>query len=804
MADGALGHLRILDVTDIGGQMAGRVFADLGADVIKVEPPGGDPVRRMKPFAGDVEDPERSLLWLNYNLNKRGIVLDLENSVEDRRRFLELARTADAVFESFQPGHLDSLGLGYEALRAANPGIILTSMTSFGQSGPYRDYKGGDLIMQAMGGQMYVVGDDQKPPVLAPFEAGWQFNAMHGAFATLFALWHRRTSGRGQHIDVAGHEVHAHHIGTLNRYAETNELNRRTGSVTRSATTNLFETKDGYIWLMPNSPRHWASLVEWMDNPVLKEDVWKNPAFRNSNGDVADMFVTEFSRQFTKMEFTWEAQRRHIPAVFLATIEDAAKSEHFAYRKFFVRQEHPVVGEYTMPGPPYRWTETPWNQYRPAPLLGQHQEEVLGELESSVRPSRALGRTGGPTSTPLHHQTSTPARLPLEGIRILDFTRVWAGPLMTRYFADFGAEVIKVESDALDDRRTSATTLQGEFAFRNRNKKSITLNMQTPKAKELLAGLLTQCDVVTENFSPKVLDRWGFGWEQMQKINPRLVYAAMPGFGIEGPHASFLSYGQLLMAYSGMMYLWGHADSPVRSRPKIAYPDSTNAAMTAMAIMAALEHRERTGKGQFIEVAELENFVMTMGTPFLDFFINGRVAQPSANRNLNAAPHNVYPCRGDDAWVAIACYSDEDWRKLRDALEDQPWARDPAYETLAGRKAREEEIDVRLAQWTKTLTPRQVMRELQRAGVPSGMVASAEDMYTDIHLRARGFFVTQDHPAPFGRLEHSGVTVHLSETPGTYRTPMPTMGQHNVEVYGKLLGLSAEEVKRLEGDKVLW
>ena len=805
--EAALSHLRVLDLTGAGSQYCGRLMADLGADVVKVEPPEGEATRRMRPFVGNEPGEERGIPFLSLNVNKRSVALDLGDE-DGRRRFEALVRAADILVNDGSAFALDHLGLGYDALSRANPGLVHVTITPFGLSGPYSGYLSGELIAQAVGGLMYGFGDPDERPAMAPFSPGLQLAAQHAAFAALAAIRYRTDSGRGQHIEVCVQEVLANILAYFGRYASDGQINRRPGGSPTIAPTNTYPTSDGFIYMQPTFPRHVDALFEWLDNPILEDDLWKDAAFRRQNGDVLNDIISEFSRGFTKMGFAEEAQRRHIPTAPLMTIHDLMQDDHLAYREFLVDMEHPVVGKYPTPSGAFRMGASPWRVDRPPPLLGQHTDEVVSEWatepadgegvvasepveETSVESSAALGMTVKP--------------LPLKNIRVLDFSRVWAGPYMTRYLAELGAEVIKVESNMLPDRQQARGPFASfSFVEINRGKRSVTLNMRSEKAVELCERLIELCDVVVENFRPGVLENWGIGYERQRELNPDIIYLSMPGMGIDGPRASELAFGQSLLAYTGAMGIWAQPESPGITRPKVPLPDFYGAATGAFAVLSALELRDRTGQGQMIELAQLEALVATMGESFLDYFFNDHVPEATGNWDANAAPHDVFPCLGFDSWCAIACYTDEQWRRLRVAMEEPDWAADAKFDTLEGRLANLAELNDRLGEWTGDMTARQVMRLLQGEGVPAGIVASGEDLYHDLNLRARDYVVTVDH-RPVGEVhEHPGATVRLSETPSRVVGGCPPLGADNGHYFGEVLGLTGEEIARLEGERVVW
>jgi len=408
------------------------------------------PIIGSNAYSDIVFEKRDGVAWLminrpeTYNA-KRGVALNLEDT-GDQERCHSLAAAADILLEDGSAGDLKSLGLGYEDVKRLNPGLIYTSITPFGLEGPYNAYLGGEIIVQALGGLMYGYGDPEARPAMGPLRPGYQLAAQHAAFATLAALRYRNICGRGQHIEVSIQEVLANILAYFGRYASGIEINRRPGSGTNLAPTNTYPTKDGLIYMQPGYPRHLEALFEWIGNPILQDDAWKNREFRRQNGDVLTPLISEFTVGFTKMEFAREAQRRHIPCAPLMTIQDLVQDEHLKSRRFFVTIDHPVVGRYESPRSPFRMSETPWCVYRPAPQLGQDTAAVLEEWAEPRQAATSIS-----TLPPAEAAAAKPP-LPLKGLRILDFSRVWAGPCMTRYLAELGAEVIKVESNILPNR----------------------------------------------------------------------------------------------------------------------------------------------------------------------------------------------------------------------------------------------------------------------------------------------------------------------------------------------------------------
>ncbi len=775
----------MLDLAGPEAQLCGKLLADMGADVIKVEPPGGDPARRMAPFAGDEPGPDTSLHFLYYNANKRSVVLDLESDagLEDFKR---LASSSQILIESFAPGYLEGLGIGYEELRRINPRLVMTSITSFGQTGAHRDYLGSDLVAQAMGGIMYVQGDDQRAPCAAPSIQAYQVASLHAAYGVLAALNEMREGGRGQHVDVSVQEVMAGILFSLATYASSGRVVRRTGVASPIAPSNYYRCKDGYAVLSVFMAHHWRTLVEWIGKDELADPMWEDFYFRLDNPDLIDPHVAEFVGQFTVEELLEEANKRHISAMRFNDTKAYAESVQVKARNSLIESHHPRIGKHRYPVSGCKFGETPWQLARPAPILGEHQDEVLQGL-APISPEESLQAGSAP---------------PLEGIRIIDFSRVWAGPMATRYLGDMGAEIIKIETERYLDQGRSPTAVDPLFPEVNRSKLGITLDFQKREGRELVEELAKVSDVVIDNYSPGVLARRGLGYERLRMIRPDIIMISMPAYGNYGPYAGMVAYGHQLMAYTGLSYLWGHPESPYEARPKVHYPDFVSAPTAAFAITAALEYRSRTGRGQYIELAQAEGLAAFMGVPLLDWEVNGRSWKPMGSRNRNAAPRGCYPCAGEDRWCVIDCWTEEQWEGLRRAMGHPDWAMDARFSELEVRLENQVELDEHVGRWTEGFSPDEVMEMLQREGVPAGVVQSGEQMYYDRHLRARGFLVELEHPK-WGRTEHAGRPIRLSNSSGPIRRPVPALGQHNEYVYRDLLGVAPADLDQLVQDKVV-
>ncbi len=380
----------------------------------------------------------------------------------------------------------------------------------------------------------------------------------------------------------------------------------------------------------------------------------------------------------------------------------------------------------------------------------------------------------------------------LHNIRILDFTWVLAGPFATRILADFGAEVIKIQPlmPEAEDRFG-----RGYYNTWNRNKLGITLNLNKPEGVVLAKKLVGISDAVVENFTPRVMANWGLDYENLKKIKPDIIMLSMSTMGNTGPWRDYVGFGPTVQAFSGITYLTSY-----RGKPPIglgySYADHVAGLMAALALLGALEYRRRTGKGQYIDVSQVEAMSSLLGDAFWSYAISGKPPEPVGNRSSEVAPYGVYRCRGNDRWCAIAVFGDEEWMRFKRALGNPPWTEDGKFSTLPDREKNADELDKLVEGWTRGHTAEEVMALLQGQGVAAGVVQDASDLANDPQLRSRGFFVELDHPE-LGRTISDATPIKLSETPAKYSRAAPMQGQDNDYVYGELLGMSEDEITKL-------
>ena len=601
-----LAGIRVLDLCQPEGQLCGRLLADLGAEVVMVEPLSGDQGRRQGPFADAASHPESSLSFAYFNANKKSVVLDLE-SPEGRAQLKALAREYDVIVSTYRAAELTEMGLDYAHLSKENPGLVAASITGFGLSGPRRKYKAPSIVASAMGGVMRLCGSEDRPPLAEPENQPYHLASAYAATGVLLALRQRDSTGRGQMVEVSCQEVLAAQQHILVNYSANQNVLRRAGSRTPvggGMPYGIYPTSDGYCHLVVIATPHWRSFVDWMGSPdALTDDLWDNRHIRIANPDLIEHLTAEFTRKFTKAEFFSEGQTRRVTTAPVNRPEEFVDDPHVDSVGLFVEVEHPVLGRHKLVRPPFQLSASPAVISRAAPLLGENTAEVIAGLGSGMHGVGGTSSKDGDCMRLLRRGRSDP----LSGIRVLDFSQAVAGPVLTQLLAAFGADVIKVESEAHQQRGRIREGMDPRivkqqrvtFADMNRNKRSITVNMSTEEGRGVIRRLIPHCDVVVENFSPRVMDRWGLGYEGLRALRDDIIMARLPGFGLSGPYRDYVGLAAVAMAITGMYHVWSYPDVAEPAGPPVWAPDYLSAAFGAVALLAALRHRGLRGKGSW-------------------------------------------------------------------------------------------------------------------------------------------------------------------------------------------------------------
>jgi crotonobetainyl-CoA:carnitine CoA-transferase CaiB-like acyl-CoA transferase len=795
-AAGALTGLRVLDLTGRMGGGCGRLLANLGAEVILIEPPNGDALRRQGPFKNGIAHPEASLSFAARHTNKHGIVLDFESDT-GQSMLRQLAANADALIEDKPPGYLALRSLGYAALSVINPGLVVTSISGFGLSGPYRDFKAPNIVAFAMGGLMNVCGHPERPPLVGPCELAYQLGAVHAAFATLLALYKRRQSGCGDHIDVSLQDVLVADpfLRLITRYSVTGEVPQRTGNTQPTTVAETYRCKDAYARVFCNQPDHWKRLVQWLGNPPeLVDPRFENVQNRFPLRPLLNRMIEERTRDCEVKSFFEEFQSLRLAAAPINAPSAFLADEQTQHRRFLVEVEHPQLGRHHFPGDPYKLSESPPRITRGAPLLAQDQAAITATFSQPSAWARELD----------FNLTSTGSRLPFESVRVLSFPTGIVGPALGSLLAEHGAQVISIEAGRA--RRSPQRGQRFQVASdleSHRNKRRVAINMKQPEGVALAKRLIAVSDVVAENFSARVMANWGLDYARMKQVREDIILASLQAFGQTGPRRDYVSYGPILMAYAGMTYLWR---DPAIETPGVAsqtaFPDYIAPCYGALAILAALHYRARTGKGQYIDLSQAESASALLTPAYLEWLINSRDPEPQGNFSPLAAPHGCYRCKGEDRWCVIAVESEEEWKTFCQLTGHTEWASDSRFADLSARITNRSELDALVESWTRQYTPHQVMIILQRDGIAAGVVQTAEDLYRDPHLRERGF-ARERYVPEVGWLTRAGPAVRLTRGDVVADEVVHGPGEDNEAVFGELLGFSRANIQELMARDVL-
>jgi benzylsuccinate CoA-transferase BbsF subunit len=397
---------------------------------------------------------------------------------------------------------------------------------------------------------------------------------------------------------------------------------------------------------------------------------------------------------------------------------------------------------------------------------------------------------------------SNKGKLPLEGLRVADFGRLVNAPMTVKYLGDYGATVVQIESPLLAPSRTMFPFYEGKpglnrsgtYAAYNSSKYSITLNFKNPRGLEVSRRILKWADVMIENFAPGTKEKWGLSYEDVRKINPKIIMVSSSMLGETGPYAMQRGVGEQLCGLAGLTYITGWPDRVPAGVPN-AYPDFVVPFYIISAIMGALINRKETGKGCYIDIAQFETAISFLTPALLNYTVNGKIQGPAGNSNEYSAPHGVYKCRGDDRWCAIAVFTDDEWRSFCKAIGNPEWVHDPRFSDFSSRKENEEDLNRLIEQWTINYSAVEVMNILQSAGVAAGVVQNGEDLSKDPQLRDRNHFVSLNQPG-MGVYAHEASSFKLSKTPANIR-PAPRFGEHTKYVCLDILNMTQEEFDNL-------
>ena len=813
----ALDGLRVLDLSTPLGEATGRILADLGAEVIKVEPPGGCEARFAPPFVTPPSakaprpepgrgDAEQSLFWRAWGLGKRSVVLDLD-AKDDRARFFALVETADILIESSTPGEMAARGLGYEDLSTRNPMLLYVSVSPFGQDGPYAKHPATDLTISAAGGMLNATGDGDRPPVPIGLPETAHLGATQAAADVLMALYSRNRSGEGQHLDSSIQAAVLWSLMNLTGFAAIDGEMPNFGDdrAGRTGSMNVFPgldlpvieaCKDGHVAIVlvlgAQGALGFTNCMKWigeqggLDADLMEVEwmTWIQDLHEGKLELATALRGVEQFKAFLKTMTKAEIQDQAVKGKWLISpinvAPDLLADPQLLARDFWVE----VAGE-KQAGPFARLGRTPIEYDRPAPRLGQDQA-LVDSLDR--RPS-------APTVS-----KPAPREQAFEGLKVADFSWIAAGPLITKDLANLGATVLRVETESRVDTLRfippwigdPGTTTGHAAANMNQSKLGIAIDFTKPEGLAVAHRMVEWADVVVENFTPGTAERLGLGYDQLREIKPDIVmlYSCMRGqTGPERKHTGFGIHGAALGGFTGIT---GWPDRKPVS-PWGAYTDFISPRYALSALCAALHYRDQTGEGQLIDLSQIEAAIHHLGPTILDHQRTGRVLEQPGHDSEWGCPHGVYRTAETERFVALEARTPEQWRALCGVVPGLAALGDDALDGIDARLARRDEIDAIVTEWAARQKCFEVADRLRESGVPAYVPLRSRDYHADPQLAAREFFIELDHGG-MGRQFFDAPVTKFSRTPARPTRAGPLIGEHTFEVMKEILGYSDEEI----------
>ena len=792
-----LASLRVLDLSGDDGDAVTRLLADLGADVLKVEPPGGSPSRTRPPTLHGT-----SLRFALHNANKRSTVLD-PSKPDDRTRLVELAGSADIVVDSGNPGQAAAYGTSCADLADRYPRLVALSITDFGEGGPRSSWQATDPVLYALSGSLSRSGPSTGTPVLPPDGIASATAAVQAAWAALVAYYNRLRCGTGDYIDFARFDAvvmaldppfgaHGQAAAGIRR------PNRWRGRPKNQDAYPIYPCMDGYVRICVMSPRQWRGLRRWLGEP----DEFQDPKYdviaaRFAAWPQIGMLVQQLFAGQNMKALVSAGQAHGVPIAAVLSPAQILASDHFRAVGAIADAEL-VPGVHACVPVGYFAVDGQHTGFRaPAPPVGHDEAQWLAGQSATTAP-RKVSR-------------------PFDGLRIIDLGIIVAGGELSRLYGDLGAEVIKVESAAYPDglRQVRAGDAMSEsFAWTHRNNLAFGVDLRSAEGKQIFRHLVADADAVFANFKPGTLAALGFSYDTLHDLNRRLVLAESSAFGDAGPWSDRMGYGPLVRATAGVSKLWtDHDDQGAQpDRPTddarhrfydatTVFPDHVVGRITAIGALAGLIHSARTGDGSRVHVSQTEAVVNQLDARYV---IDAVRAAGHADLRDDTSVHDVYPCAGDDEWCVISIRADADWRSATAVFGLPELADDERFATGGARIADRHELLAQVSAWTRTRPPLQVAEALQSAGIPAGQMNRPPDVLEDPQLRARKLFADMthrlfDHPLP----AETGPAPFRHIPPAPQR-PAPLPGQDTREICHKMLGMSSEETERLINDGVLF
>ncbi|MDH3678373.1 MAG: CoA transferase [Acidimicrobiia bacterium] len=793
---------RILDLTDHRGEVGPFLLADLGAEVVKVEPQGGCPSRAIGPA---------EVAFSAYNGNKHSIELSGDRTV-DRHRLVELLTSVDVVVESGPPGLLAEHGLDRADIVGANPHIVSVIVTPFGRSGPRADQPATELTIGALGGSIRLQGTRERAPVQMSVPQVWRHAGAEAAVAAMVASRRMTTTGQPQFVDVSAQSAMTWTLlNAMEAYeVQGQEFERNGSELHLSIAVQLrIEAADGYVVGVPTG-RTLQHIAPWLVEEGIVGQEWADVDWAtfdhrviagepttHSMAEVADAIYT-LCRRYPK----WELFRRSLSygasLAPLNTLTDLLGFDHLDARSFWQPGDASNGDSDPARNPGAFYCR---NGLRPPVRRGRTElDGAPDETRAPVRlptdgPDRAPARRAGANGE------SREPELPLAGVKVVDFSWIGVGPITAKSLADHGATVVRVESEnRLDGLRMQPPYVGGEsglnrsnfFGTFNTSKLGLSLDLKTPAGIDVARRLIGWADVVVESFTPGTFDRLGLGYAEMSAAHPSLIMVSTSMLGAGSPASTMAGYGYHAAAIAGFQNLVGWPDLPPDG-PWLAYTDTIGPRFITTALLAALDHRRRTGEGSHLEAAQLEVALQLLAPELAEFQLTGDEPRRRGNRDPRMAPQGVYPVRGDDEWLAVSIVDDDAWRRFVDVLGRPAWALDPALETAAGRQQHHDRIDAHLTEWTADRDGPEAEQLLRDYGIAAGVVQSSRQLSDDPQYHHRRFYHYLEH-SEVGVVPYAGHQYRIEGYDHGPRHAAPCLGEHTYEVLTELLGLDPDEV----------
>jgi formyl-CoA transferase len=751
---GALSGVVVVELSrTFAGQMAGGLLADLGATVIKIEPHGGSPLRKLGPAI----EGEDSLYFQSENRGKYSVGADLA-SCSAEPWLQELFSTADAVVEDLGPGELEAAGLGPDVLGERNARLALLRISPFGQTGPLAGEPGDDRIAQAFSGVQFATGFPDRPPipVTVPLAEAW--TGIHGASTLLMAIFHARRSGSGQVVDLALYETALRmQEDVVVRYDRTGAVSTRMGTESLTVVpANVYPTRDGgWIAVSGAGDQPFARLCEAVEAPDAPRDSrFSTPAARLANRAAANALVADWIATHDLADVEARFAAVGVTGTAVRSVDEIITDPHVKARADLLSLTSQSGRPFLAPAPVPKLSRTPAASAVSAPQLGEHTEAVrssIGVIATRPRVEAPLGPPGG--------------HGPLAGLRVLDLSQWLAGPAATAILADFGADVIMIElpgSSAADGQGRAAPG----FIVTNRNKRSITLDVRARHGRQTFLELAKQCDVIVENFRPGTLERYDLAPSTLYDVNPRLIVLRSSGFGQSGPYAARAAFNPVGLAFGGMTYLNGWADRPP-IRDGVTAGDYSTALVNVLGVLAALLRRDVDGEGQVVDTAMFECALRLTGDTLAVRSALG-IRRQRAGGDWPLYPASVTAEAADGRFVATSCAS---WSDVGAALERHGLltVHDAAH------------MQETIATFVAAVPASEAVHAFRRVGLPATIVHSVADLMHEPHVWSRGALVRLSHP-DWGAIVTQGVVPVMSRTPGRIVgwSRLPGDGNHAV------------------------